>query len=238
MTVEETNERADADDRSHVVVTGAGGSIGAAVAQRLEAEGVEVTRFSHRQHPDADVVADFESIDALEEAVQSLPTRIQGLAFCHGVLEAGAIDEVSPQQWSRLLAINVTSIYAILRSTLPRLSSGASVVMISSTAAYDHSPVGGPHYTASKWAQNGLTRHLSFEFGPRGVRINAVCPGWVDNDMGRAFLSEAELDQGLAEIPLRRPATPDEVAAVTCFLLSDEASYVHGALIPVSGGYR
>jgi NAD(P)-dependent dehydrogenase (short-subunit alcohol dehydrogenase family) len=98
--------------------------------------------------------------------------------------------------------------------------------------------VGGPHYTASKWALNGLVRHLVDELGAKGIRINAVCPGFVDNPMGRAYLTEEDIEQAVQTIPLRRAAHPSEVAAVVRFLLSDEASYVTGAAIPVSGGFQ
>jgi NAD(P)-dependent dehydrogenase (short-subunit alcohol dehydrogenase family) len=137
-----------------------------------------------------------------------------------------------------MLDINLNSIYAILHAALPRMRPGASIVVISSTAAFDHSPIGGPHYTAGKWALNGLVRHLADDLGPGGIRINSVCPGLVDNPMGRAFLTEQQYLAAFEDIPLRRAATPDEIANVVMFLLGEEASFVTGALVPVSGGYR
>ncbi len=83
-----------------------------------------------------------------------------------------------------------------------------------------------------------MVRHLADDLGPSGIRINSIMPGLVDNPMGRAFLTEAEYLSALKDIPLRRAAEPDEIAKVAMFLLSDAASYVTGANLPVSGGYR
>jgi 3alpha(or 20beta)-hydroxysteroid dehydrogenase len=133
---------------------------------------------------------------------------------------------------------NVNSVYTILHSVAGKLRTGSSVVLISSTAGLDHSPVGGPHYTASKWALNGLVRHLVDEFGTRGIRINSVCPGFVDNPMGRAYLTAEQIEDAIKVIPMRRAGRPAEIAAVVDFLLGEDASYISGALIPVSGGFQ
>jgi NAD(P)-dependent dehydrogenase (short-subunit alcohol dehydrogenase family) len=158
--------------------------------------------------------------------------------LAHGMLEIGPFAKVSPKAWRHLLDINLNSIYAILHAVVPRMAAGGSIVIVSSTAGFDHSPIGGPHYTSSKWGINGLVRHLADDLGPSGIRINSVCPGLVDNPMGRAFLSEQEYLSAFDDIPLRRAATPDEIAKVVMFLLGDGASFITGANIPVSGGYK
>jgi 3-oxoacyl-[acyl-carrier protein] reductase len=136
-----------------------------------------------------------------------------------------------------MMDVNLNSIYTLIQAALPRLSRGGTIVIVSSTAGLDHSPIGGPHYTVGKWGLNGLVRHLMDELGPHGIRINSVCPGLVDNPMGRAFLSEAEYLACFADIPLTRAATPDEIAQSVMFLLSEGSSFITGVNLSVSGGY-
>jgi NAD(P)-dependent dehydrogenase (short-subunit alcohol dehydrogenase family) len=220
----------------HVLFTGVGGSIGTAIASRVRQAGAKIFALSHVPAEGATVV-DFSDDDALCAAVGALGD-LDNIVLSHGLLEHGPWREVPPKAWRNMLDVNLNSIYAILFAAVPKMRRGGSIVVISSTAALDHSPVGGPHYTAGKWGVNGLVRHLADELGPSGIRINSIMPGLVDNPMGRAFLTEAEYFTALQDIPLRRAAEPDEIAKVAMFLLSDAASYVTGANLPVSGGYR
>ncbi len=225
-----------AERQPHVLFTGAGGSIGTAIAARLREAGARISTLSHVPAEGATLV-DFSNDDALAAAVGALGD-LDNVVLCHGLLEQGPWREVPPKAWRNMLNVNLNSIYAILFAALPKMRRGGSIVVISSTAALDHSPVGGPHYTVGKWGVNGLVRHLADDLGPSGIRINSIMPGLVDNPMGRAFLTDVEYVAALEEIPLRRAAEPDEIAKVAMFLLSDGASYVTGANVPVSGGYR
>ncbi len=217
------------------LVTGTGGAIGRATAARLRRDGHRVVTLGHT--PGADLVVDFTDDDALEQAVRGIGS-LRALALCHGYLEPIPTPELPVARFRAMIQVNLISVYAIIRTALTALPNGSSIVVVSSTAAFDHSPVGGPHYTVSKWGLNGLVRHLSEELGNRSIRINAVNPGLIDNPMGRAFLTPERYDLDAHGIPLGRAGTDDEVANVISFLLSDEASYLTGIHVPVSGGYR
>ena len=219
---------------ARVLLTGAGGSIGEAVKARLvEAEAMPLV-LTHLPGQ-GDAVADFADDEALATAVSGMG-EIDHVVLTHGLLEQGPMETVTPDRWRRLMDVNLNSIYAIIHAAATSMRSGGSIVIVSSTAALDRSPGGGPHYTASKWALNGLVRHLSAELGARGIRINGIMPCLVDNPMGRAFMSDEEYAHWAGQVPLGRAAEPDEIAKVAMFLLSDAASYVTGANIPVTGG--
>ncbi|WP_434725496.1 SDR family NAD(P)-dependent oxidoreductase [Mesorhizobium sp. RIZ17] len=220
------------------LITGVGGSIGTAIIASLQTAGRSVITLSQIGMSKGDLEADFQDDGSLVDAVNRITLPLNGVVLAHGMLQPGPLNRVSPSEWRSHLNVNLNSIYAILHTVVPKLKAEASIVVISSTAGLDHSPVGGPHYTVSKWALNGLVRHLASELGPLSIRINSVCPGWIDNPMGRAFLADADIQAGISEIPLRRPGSADEVASVVKFLLGSESSYMTGALVPVSGGYR
>jgi 3-oxoacyl-[acyl-carrier protein] reductase len=223
--------------KKRVVLTGADGTIGSGARAALEANGFDVVTIGHKAGL-AGHVCDFSDPDSLAGAVATIGGPIHGMVFAHGMLRPGSIDEVTPSDWRAMMAVNLDSIYTLIHSALPHLETGASLVAVSSTAAFDHSPVGGPHYTAGKWALNGLVRHLAFDLGPRGVRINSVCPGTVEGPMARALLSEADYVESLKGIPLGRAAEASEIADLILFLLDTKSAYITGANIPASGGYR
>jgi NAD(P)-dependent dehydrogenase (short-subunit alcohol dehydrogenase family) len=236
MESNEAAPRAGEPVRRRVLLTGGGGSIGGATAALLAADGDQVIRVSHDARSRADVTVDFRDDAALADTVRSLPGTFDGIVLCHGILEKGTLSGLAPADWRRTLDVNLTSCFVILHALADRLHATRSIVIVSSTAGLDRSRNGGPHYTASKWALNGLVRHLAADLGPSGTRINAVCPGHITNDMTRRVNTPETIAAGIANIPLRRGGQPDEVARMIRFLLSDDASYVTGALIPVAGG--
>ena len=131
------------------------------------------------------------------------------------------------------MAVNAAGPLHGIQAVLPRMPAGGSIVNICSLAALTGHYTAA--YTASKWALRGLTRTASLELGPRGIRVNAVFPGYIETPM-TASAPPAFLEASVRAASLGRAGAPEEVAAVCAFLLSDAAAYVTGAEIAVDGG--
>jgi NAD(P)-dependent dehydrogenase (short-subunit alcohol dehydrogenase family) len=219
---------------SRLLLTGRSDSIGAAIAAQLTTRfDVIVSLTSQRSAPD-DILVDFADFSAVGRAVDSLEGEIDGVVLAHRVGDPGMIGKITSERWRHTIDFNLSSLFVIIRHVLPKLSRSASIVVVGSTAGFDHSSYAGVDYTVSRWGTNGLVRHFADEFGSRGIRINAVCPGHVDLPIG----GEEPPDFDFSDVPLGRAAQPKEIAAMVKFLLSDGGSYMTGAMIPVSGGWK
>ena len=250
----------DADLNGHVVlVTGGGTGIGEAVARRFAREGSHVVVTGRRAEPLERVAAEIGGTAIAADAADSadaaaLVARVleeQGRldvvvanAGGHGFATVADTDDAA---WENALRANVTTAFVIVRAALPALiaARGRAVVMSSIAGLAAGPTVAG--YNVGKHALIGLTRSLARDYGRQGVRVNTVCPGWVatpmaDDEMD-AFAAAAGLsdrDEAYAtvtrDVPLARPAQPDEIAAVVRFLASRESSYITGATIVADGG--
>ena len=159
--------------------------------------------------------------------------RVHGLVNNAGITWRARIDDVHPEDMARVHAVNVTGPLLGIQRLTPLMDPGASIVNVGSSAALTaHYPVA---YTTSKWALRGLSRTAAMELGPRGIRVNTVHPGFIDTMM-TASAAPAFREANLRETPLGRTGTVDDITPLVVFLLSDDASFITGAEIPVDGG--
>ncbi len=240
------------------IVTGAGSGIGAACARRLAADGFGIVLSGRRREPlDALAeelgqavvvpgdVGDPEHADALVEAARAEFGGVSALVLNAGIGDSAAAADETLEGWERTMRTNLTGAFLVARAALPALvERRGSIVGIASVNAMRAGP-GWASYCTSKAGLVMLCKSIARDYGPVGVRANAVCPGWVRTPMGDADMDGLAALRGTdregayaiahEHVPLRRPAAADEVAAVVAFLLSDAASYVSGVELPVDG---
>jgi 3alpha(or 20beta)-hydroxysteroid dehydrogenase len=159
---------------------------------------------------------------------------VDGLVNNAGIPMRGRLPDIALADWNRALAINLTGPMLGIQTMLPLFNDGASIVNIGSVAGLTaHHAVA---YTASKWALRGLSRVAAVEFGSRGIRSNIVHPGYVDTPI-MAAADPVFVNAHLALTPAGRAGTPEDIAPLVIYLLSDDSRYVNGAEIAVDGGY-
>lgn len=225
-----------------VLVTGGNRGIGLAAARSFVSAGdrVAITHRSGEPPEDmlgvrADVTVPGEIERALGEAAQAHgPVEI--LVANAGITEDTMLMRMSDAQFDDVLATNLTGAFRTVRAALKDmlLARWGRIVLLSSALGFLGSP-GQTNYAASKAGLLGLARSLAWELGDRGITVNVVAPGIIDTDMTKP-LSDKRMDDLMRMTPLRRTGTVDEVVAAIRFLTAADASYVTGAVIPVSGG--
>ena len=236
-------------DKVALVVGGAKG-IGLAVAERLAVEGASVV-FTGRRADEVEaaaarigrdargLVADAALQDDLHHVVatvREMHGRIDALVLNAGISEPATLRDGTPEHFDRHFAVNVRGAVFGLQAALGVMGRGGSVVLVGSIAdVMGVSPYGT--YAATKAALRSYARTWTAELAPQGIRVNVVAPGPTDTAM-MASVPEEGRAALIAPIPLGRMARPEEIAAATLFLLSDEASFVAGAELCVDGGMR
>ena len=231
-------------------VTGGAGGIGAAICARFAREGAEVVAADIAEPGALSEGVSWSRYDVTDEAAvrrifEDLAQRWDSLDIlvnAAGIEIEKTIEETSLEEWNRVFAINVTGMFLTSKHALPllRKSTGASVINFGSYDGFIADP-GLAAYCASKGAVHALTRAMACDHGPEGIRVNAICPGYVDTPMLQSFFRDAgnidTLQQAVRDVhPLKRYGTPEDIANLVNWLASDEARYASGQLWVLDGG--
>ncbi|MFW0794914.1 SDR family oxidoreductase [Gordonia sp. CPCC 205515] len=216
-----------------IVVTGAGGGIGAAIVRRLIGADARVVGLDRTA---GDGVRAFDVTDPAQWsglAFELADDGVHGLVNCAGITRRARIDTVSADDMAAAYAVNVIGPTLAIQALAPLMPPGGSIVNIGSIAALTaHYPVA---YTTSKWALRGLTHTAALALGDSGIRVNIVHPGFIDTPM-TASAPTVFRDASIAESALGRAGNPEEVAGTVEYLLGPASSYTTGAEITVDGG--
>lgn len=233
------------------VVTGGCGGIGSAICARFAREGAAVFAAdiaeANGELPEgvafqAHDVTKEESAVALMARVEQEQGKLDILVNAAGIEIEQTIEETSLDDWNRIFAINVTGTFLTSKHALPlmRKAGGGSIVNFGSYDGFIADPSLAA-YCATKGAVHALTRAMACDHGPENIRVNAICPGYIDTPMLQKFFGEADDAERLREAarqvhPLRRIGTPEDVAGLVCWLSGGEARYASGQLWVLDGG--
>jgi NAD(P)-dependent dehydrogenase (short-subunit alcohol dehydrogenase family) len=227
------------------VVTGGGSGIGQAVVNRLRSDGYHVATIDLLASDDklahtADVT-DRVAVDSAMAAIRDQLGAVTILVNAAGMERFKRFTDLTFDDWRHVIDVNLNGVFHCVQAVLPDMveAGWGRIVNISSSSAQSGQPYMSA-YVAAKSAVNGLTKSLALEYGPAGITVNAVPPGFIDTPMLRKSeergLLGGTVDDHIARTPVRRVGTPQDIAAACAFLISDEAGYITGQILGVNGG--
>ncbi len=233
------------------IITGGCGGIGQAICERFLAEGAQVVAADLAPKPETmaadiayfqhDVTSEGSAI-ALAEFAQQQFGKVHVLVNAAGIEIEKTIEETSLDEWNKIFAINVTGTFLTSKHLLPlmRDTQVASIINFGSYDGFIADP-GLAAYCATKGAVHALTKAMACDYGPEGIRVNAICPGYVDTPMLQSFFGDSgdieSLKQEVRNVhPMRRYGTPSDMANLVNWLAGDEARYATGQLWVLDGG--
>jgi NAD(P)-dependent dehydrogenase (short-subunit alcohol dehydrogenase family) len=236
-------------DERVVLVTGAASGLGLACAQRFAAEGATVVG-ADVQDPGDWPGARFERLDVTDEAgVADLVTsivrdrgRLDAVANSAGIAGGGPAHLVSLEDWERVLRVNLTGTFLVCKhAVVPMMEQGAGSIVNFASIEGIEGTEGGSSYNASKGAVVIFTKNMAIDYGRRGVRVNCICPGFIDTPLFRSVMDSPGMatvrERYREEHKLGRFGRPEEIAGAALFLVSDDASFVTGHALVVDGGF-
>jgi 2-hydroxycyclohexanecarboxyl-CoA dehydrogenase len=227
------------------VVTGGASGIGQAVTERLRKDGFNVAVLDLTPTDDGFGhvvdVTDRAQVDAAVDAIRAQFGPILVLVNAAGMTGFKKFSKIDFAEWSKVIDVNLNGTFHAIQSVLPDMveAGWGRIVNISSSSTHSGQQLMA-HYVAAKSAVNGLTKSLALEYGPKGITVNAVPPGFVDTPMLRGAESNQQLggtvEDHINRTPVRRVGRPEDIAAACSFFISEEASYITGQILGVNGG--
>ena len=241
-------------DGKVALITGAARGIGKAIALKFAAEGAdvaftdlvineaaeetiaEISAFGHKVKGYASNAANFDETHAVVEEILREFGRIDILVNNAGITKDGLVLRMSEAQWDAVIAVNLKSAFNFIHAVIPQMArqKGGSIINMSSIAGQMGNP-GQINYASSKAGLIAMAKTVAKEMGSRGIRANAIAPGFIVSEMTNA-LPEAVREEYIKSIPLKRGGTVEEIANTALYLASDLSSYVTGQVIAVNGG--
>jgi len=227
----------------NAIVTGGGSGIGQAVANRLRADGLNVAILdltpSDATYSYTADVTDRAAVDAALDEIRGVLGPVTVLVNAAGLERFKRFTDIEFSDWQRVIDVNLNGVFHCVQAVLPDMieAGWGRIVNISSSSTHSGQPYMAP-YVAAKSAVNGLTKSLALEYGPSGITVNAVPPGFIDTPMLRKSEERGyvAVQKNIESTPVRRIGRPEDIAAACAFLISEEAGYITGQILGVNGG--